>query len=148
MCMVLWHLIFALFLTLGAVSFADLMDSVLFAFLASLVIVFQVYFFNLFKKIFLLLYYNSCPSFSPFALFRPTPTLLPQSIPTLLSRGYSHMFFGYSLPLLSTIISFPHLVAVSLFHISMPVVLVCLLVYLVHKIPVIGEISWYLSFTH
>ena len=34
---------------------------------------------------FLLLFYYSCPNFSPFALLHPSHPLLPQTIPTLLS---------------------------------------------------------------
>ena len=38
-------------------------------------------------------------------------------------------------------------VTVSLFHVSVPLVLFYLLVYFVHQIPLIGEIIWYLPFT-
>ena len=67
---------------------------------------------------------------------QPTPCLpLPQSFPTLLfmSVGHSYMF------LTSTFPCFHHypplacpLVTFSLFHVSMPLVLFCLLVYFVH----------------
>ena len=40
------------------------------------------------------------------------------------------------------------LVSVSLFLVSMPLVLFCSLVYFVHYILLIGEIIWYLSFTN
>ena len=50
--------------------------------------------------------------------------------------------------------SFPHhlslpspLVTVSLFFISMFLVIVCLLVCFVNEVPLIGEIIWYFSFT-
>ena len=40
------------------------------------------------------------------------------------------------------------LTAVSLFHVSIPLVLFCSLVYFVHQIPLISEIICYLSFTN
>ena len=42
--------------------------------------------------------------------------------------------------------SSPH-TAVSLFHDSMPLVLFCSLVYFVHQIPLISDITWYFPFS-
>ena len=65
------------------------------------------YFLNVFKatSFFLLLFYYSCPNFSPFILLCPSHPPLPQSIPTLLSMsmGHSYMLSSPFLPLLSTI---------------------------------------------
>ena len=48
-----------------------------------------------------------------------------------------HHYTSFSSPLVSS----------SLLHISMPIILFCLLVYFVHYIPLTGEFIWYLSFT-
>ena len=42
----------------------------------------------------------------------------------------------------------PSPITFNLFYVSTSVVVFCSLVYLVHKIPLIGEIIWYLSFTN
>ena len=39
------------------------------------------------------------------------------------------------------------LTTVSMFYVSMPLVLFCLVVYFVHQIPIVSEIIWYVSFT-
>ena len=100
---------------------------------------------------FLMLFQYSCLHFSPFALLYPSHPPFPQSVPTLLS------IHGSFIHVLSLVLSpsFLHydpppsspLVTVSLFHISMPMVLFYSLVYFVHQIPLINEIIWYLSFT-
>ena len=58
-----------------------------------------------------------CSLTNPFTFFQPVPSL-----------------------------PFP-LTAVSLFHVSLPLVLFCSLINFVNQVPVIGEIIWYLSFT-
>ena len=57
------------------------------------------YSFIVFPFIILLLFYYSCPSFSPFALLHPAYSLILQSIPTPLSRSmvHSYMFFDFFL---------------------------------------------------
>ena len=92
----------------------------------------------------------SCPSFSPFSLLCSSHHLLPQSIPHCC---HVHASFTLVLLLVPSPSShyYPHLpsplVTVSLFLVSMPLVLFCSLVYFVHQVPLIGEIIWYLSFT-
>ena len=85
----------------------------------------------------------------PFSPAPPTPTSYPQSFPPLaLSMGPLYMFLDKPSP------SFPDdppapslLVTVSLFFISMSLVIFCLLVCFVDYVPVKGEIIWCLSFT-
>ena len=87
---------------------------------------------RLLKKIVMLL---KLSQFSPLCL--PAPSLCPpdptnsQSIPTQLSMsmGHSSMFFEESLPLLSNIPPASPLATVSLFHVSMSLVLFCSLVF-------------------
>ena len=89
----------------------------------------------------------------PIAHLNPTPPTLTfnASPPALLSVPMSplFMFLCLPLPLLSSIIPLPPspLVTVSVFHVSMLLVLFCSLVCFVHSIPLICEIVWYLSFT-
>ena len=99
-----------------------------------------------------MLFYYSCPIFPLCTLpsippSAPTPTVNPNTV------VHVHGSFIHVLsPALSpSFHHYPHypspLVAVSLFHVSMTLVLFCLLVCFVHKVPIIGEIIWYLSFT-
>ena len=106
-----------------------------------------VFFFTFFNHFLLLLYY-SCLNFSPFALLLPFhPQVLNQSPHCCLCPWVIHtcpnsfpFSFHHHPP------SHSHLDTVSLFHISMPLVLFCSLVYFVHLTPLTGEIIWYLSF--
>ena len=99
---------------------------------------------------FLLLFYYSCPNFSPFALLCPAHSPLPQSVPTVLSTsvGHSYVLFDQPLPLLSTIISLP----CPFWSLSICSIFTCIFYFVhqlifVHQVPVIGEIAWCLSFT-
>ena len=70
------------------------------------------------------------------------PTSHPQFFPPFsLSMGPLYMFSDNSSPPTSS------LVTVSLFFISMSLLVLCLLVSFVDQVPLIGEIIWYLSFT-
>ena len=105
----------------------------------------------LFFNYFFLLFKYSCLHFLPKLLpAPPTLTSHPQSYPNLLvlSMGPLYMFLDDPSP------SFPHypslpspLVTVSLFFISMSLVIFYLLVCFVDWVPLIGEIILYLSFT-
>ena len=96
--------------------------------------------------IFLLLFKYSCLHFPHTTLPHPShPQFYP---PLVLSIGPLYLFLD------DPSASFPHflpppypLVTVSLFFISMSLVLFCLLVCFVDELPLIGEITWYLSFT-
>ena len=96
---------------------------------------------------FLLLFKYSYLHFLPTT---PIPTSQPRSYcPLALSVGLLYMSLDDPSP------SFPHyppppipLGIVSLFLISMSLVIFCLLAYFVDLVPLIGEIIWYLSFTH
>ena len=88
----------------------------------------------LLKNFLLLLFYYSWPNFPPFALLRPAHPPLPQSIPTLLSMSLG-LIFMHVLCLVPSPSFHPYpppcfpLAAVSLFHVSMLLVLFCSLVY-------------------
>ena len=108
---------------------------------------------------FLLLLNYSCPNFTPIAL--PTlpnphpPTFIPPT-PHSHSQSPPHCPCPWVLYICSLTCSFPFfpplypssfaLVTVSLFFISMSLVLFCPLVCFVDYVPLIGEIIWYLSF--
>ena len=88
---------------------------------------------------------------SPLLLSSALPnTLLPQSVPTLLSIavGPLYMFLDWILSLLSpdSPLSFP-LVTINLFLSSMSLVLFCSFVCFVHKVLLIDEIIQYLPFS-
>ena len=99
----------------------------------------------------LLLFSYSCPYFPPLlsaALccpIHPSPHLPHSILPTLLSQsvGPLCMFLDFTLPLLSPFSpSHPSsLVTVTLFFISMSLVLFCSLVCFVHQVPHLGEIK-------
>ena len=109
-----------------------------------------IYLFIFILLCFLLLFSYSCPYFPPL-LFHALPTThLPLSI-------LPHIVFVHGsyihVPCL-TLLPFPCyppspslLVTVSLFFISMSLVIFCLFVCFVDQVPLIGEIIWYLSFT-
>ena len=86
-------------------------------------------------QFFKLLFYYSCPNFSPFSLLHPGHPQLPQLIPTLLSMSmgiYTRSFTG-PFPVFPPLSLSPiPLVALSLLHISMCLVRFCLLVFFVH----------------
>ena len=96
------------------------------------------------------LFYYSCPSFSSFTLLIPAhphshiqpPHRCPH--PWVIHTRSLTNPFPFFPPFPS-----PHfpLAAVSLFHVSMPVVLFCSLVYFIHQILLVSEIIWYLFFT-
>ena len=79
----------------------------------------------------------------------PTPTSHHQSYrPLALSMGPRHMFLGDPSPSSPCYPPPPSpLVTISLFFISMSLVIFWLLVCIVVYVPLIGEIMWYLSFT-
>ena len=78
----------------------------------------------------------------------PQPPPLLQAIPTLSSVPMGHVHVVWLLPLPSPSPPTSCLpVAVSLSHLSMPLFLSCLLVYIVHQILHISEIIRYLSFS-
>ena len=84
----------------------------------------------------------------------PSPPI-PHPAPTVNSHTVVHVRGSFIQVLcLALSLSFHHYLlssylpaAGSVFHVSMPVVLFCLLVYFVCWIPLIGEIIWYLFFT-
>ena len=97
--------------------------------------------------------YYCCPSKvvsilpSPLPSAPPIPASHPWSYPLWLCPWVLYIcplwpFFPYFPPL-----SLSPLVTVSLFFISMTLVIVCLLVHFVDYVLLIGEIIWYLSFT-
>ena len=88
------------------------------------------------------------PTLSSYAHPPPTPTVSSHTVVHVcgsfihdLCLVPSSSFHHYS-STLSLLVSF------SLFHVSMPLVLFCLIVYFVHWIPLIGDIIWHLSFTN
>ena len=95
--------------------------------------------------------------FSPIALpcsaHPPTPTLTPT--PTVSPHPVVHVHGSFipiheldPYPSFSPYPPLPSpLVTVSLFLVSMPLVLFCSFACFVHWVPLIGEIIWYLSFT-
>ena len=90
---------------------------------------------------------------SPFSLYcSPLPCPSPphiQSSPTLVwSMSPLYLFLDLALPLLFPFIHLPSpLVTVSLFFISMSLVVFCSLVHFVDYVPLISQVIWYLSFT-
>ena len=104
--------------------------------------------YNFSKLFFLLLFKYSCLHFPLTTTPSPAiPTSHPQSYPTL---ALSMVLYTCSLTTLPPPppLSLPNspLVTVNLFLISMSLVIFCLLCF-VDCIPLIGEITWYLSFT-
>ena len=90
---------------------------------------------------------------SPFSPHHQPPA---PPIPTSHTWIYPHWLYPcvlytcslMTLPLLSPIIPLPSpLVTVSLFFISMSLVIICFLICFVDQVPLVGEIIWYLSFT-
>ena len=78
----------------------------------------------------------------------PTPTSHPQSYPLWLCPWVLYTCSLMTLSLLSPVTPFPSpLVTVSLFFISMSLVIFYFLVCFVDQLPLIGEIIWYLSLT-
>ena len=90
----------------------------------------------------------SCPNFPPLPPRYPVLLCFHSQFPHCCPHPWVlHLWliswpsFNQSPPLSSP------LIAVSLFHDSMPLLLFCSLVYFIHLIPLISEILWYLSFT-
>ena len=102
------------------------------------------------KKIF---YYFSITVMSQFSPLCP-PLPSPPPTPTVNPQPVVHVHGSFMhVPWLVPSPSFPPytpspspLVAVSLFFVSMPLVLFCRFVCFVHYVPIIGEIIWYLPF--
>ena len=86
------------------------------------------------------------PTPIPIALPCPVQPPPPKTIPSPLSLSIGHVYMFPFLPCCYPPLS-SHLVPVSLFLISMCLVLLCSFVCFVDQIPLIGEIIWYLSFT-
>ena len=121
--------------------------------ISSLKILVQCFYFILFyfMLLLLLLFKYSCVHFPPTTLSCPTHSYLPPSIlPPFVFVHVSFMhvpwwpfpFFPHCYHLLPS-----PLVTVSLFLISMSLVIFCLLFSSIDYVPVKGEIIWYLSFT-
>ena len=89
----------------------------------------------MFLNHFLLLLCYSCPKFSPFALFHPapsTPKVNPHTI-VHVCGSFIHVLCLVPSPSFHHYLPPPSpLAALSLFHVSMPLVLFCSLVYFVH----------------
>ena len=105
-------------------------------------------FFNHFLIVILLQLSQSFPLCSPLPIPPPAPTVNSHTI-VHVCGSLIHVLCLVPSP------SFHHypppcspLVTFSLFHVPMPVVLFCSLVYFVHYIPLLGEIIFYLSFTN
>ena len=104
----------------------------------------------LFSLYFLFLFKHSCLHPHPTMLPHSThPCLAPSNLPLLaLSMCPLYMFLDGPSPV-SPHYPFPlsPLVTLSLFFISVSLVIFCLLVCSVDQVPLIGNIIWYLSFT-
>ena len=86
--------------------------------------------------------------FPPFPLY-PAYLLLPQSIPKCCPYPWVIHICSLTSPFtFFYLVSTSPLTAVSLLHVSMLLVLFCLLVYFAHQIPLKSEIIWYFSFTN
>ena len=100
--------------------------------------------------IYLLLFKYICLHFHPSKVPHPTyPCLPPSNLPPL-ALSMSPLYIILYDPFPSFLCYLPPptpLVTVSLFFISMSLVIFCLLVCFVDYVPLIGEIIWYLSFT-
>ena len=80
-------------------------------------------------------------------LFSVSLPSTPQSIPTLLSCSWIIYTCSFTRPFPPPFLPHPSpVVAVSLFLVSIPLVLFCSFVCFVHSVPLIGEIIWYLFF--
>ena len=106
--------------------------------------------FDVFFSFFLLLFKYSCPIFPP--PLSPVPSTFTSTLnptPFWLCPLVLYTCSLMTLPILSPIISHltTPLVTVSLFFISMSLVIFCLLVCVADYVPLIGEIIWYLSYT-
>ena len=83
------------------------------------------------------------PSPSP----TPTPKVNPCTVVHVHRHSFIHALWLVPSPSFHLYPPLPSHWPLSLFHVSMSLVLCCLLVYFGHYIPFISEIMWYLSFT-
>ena len=98
----------------------------------------------------ILLFYYSCPNFTPLALLHPSQPLLPQPIPPpcCLHPWVIHSCsltsaFPFFQPLSPSLLPFGHCQSVPCFQASGSILLVCF----IHQVSLTGEIIWCSSFT-